>query len=787
VFRRLIGLVIRFRLMVLIVMILLTGFFATQALHMQMFTQFLDLFPSTHPYVQIHKFYAKYYGGAYQATLMIELKEGGKYKDVFNLETLNKMQQIQYDVDLIPGVDHFAIYSIASPKVSFVRETPDGFSSRPMMKEVPKDEQELNDLKKRVFTSQVYGTLVSTDQKALLLNANFIEEKIDFNKLFEAFMKIKKREEDANHKIYLSGMPLIYGWIYHYVPEMGLIFLITALVIVGLSFLYMGRGGLWFFPFLGAILCSIWGLGLSALLGFHFDPLIIVIPFLLSARAMSHGVQWVERFGEEYRRLRDTREAALVTGAGLFPPGLISILTDALGLTVISITPIPILKNLAYLGTFWALSAIFVVLLFFPALFSMFKKVKVPEVSDKPGTIGYKIEFLIEHYLRRILGRISGWTFGNGRYITVGSAVAVLIVAVISSTYLKYGDANPGTPILWPDSEYNLDVKRTNDFFPGVDQMWVVIEGKSLGDITKPDVVKGMEALEQYMMEDPNVGFATSVADLIKGVNMLACGNDPKRESIPTADYAVSQLLQLYGGSTAPGEMDQWVDPRASSTNVRLFLKNHQGDLLEEVINRVRDFIKNNPNLMENAVAKPAGGLGGILAAANEVIAIKNHQILFMVLGMTFILCAVTYRSVLAGILFTMSLVLANFLAFTYMVFKGVGLNINTLPVASLGIGLGVDYGLYIVSRIMEVYQEEKDLRKAVIGGVTTSGKAVFFTATMMTAGVIFWYFSPLRFQAEMGFLLGVLMMVNMLVGVIVLPAVINILKPKFIFKPPIA
>ena len=134
-----------------------------------------------------------------------------------------------------------------------------------------------------------------------------------------------------------------------------------------------------------------------------------------------------------------------------------------------------------------------------------------------------------------------------------------------------------------------------------------------------------------------------------------------------------------------------------------------------------------------------------------------------------------------------MSLILANFLAFTYMVFKGIGLNINTLPVASLGIGLGVDYGLYIVSRITEVYQEEKDLRKAVIGGVTTSGKAVFFTATMMTAGVIFWYFSPLRFQAEMGFLLGVLMIVNMLVGVIVLPAVINIIKPKFIYRPPLA
>jgi predicted RND superfamily exporter protein len=117
------------------------------------------------------------------------------------------------------------------------------------------------------------------------------------------------------------------------------------------------------------------------------------------------------------------------------------------------------------------------------------------------------------------------------------------------------------------------------------------------------------------------------------------------------------------------------------------------------------------------------------------------------------------------------------------MSFKGIGLNINTFPVVSLGIGMGVDYGLYIVSRIIEVYRVERDLAKSVIGGMVTAGRAVFFTATMMTAGVVFWYFSPLRFQAEMGLLLGILMMVNMVVGVLVLPAVINIIKPKFVTK----
>ena len=163
----------------------------------------------------------------------------------------------------------------------------------------------------------------------------------------------------------------------------------------------------------------------------------------------------------------------------------------------------------------------------------------------------------------------------------------------------------------------------------------------------------------------------------------------------------------------------------------------------------------------------------------------RNDPILFFILAVIFVHCSVTYWSILAGVIFTISLILANFLAFTYMVFKGIGLNINTFPVVSLGIGMGVDYGLYIVSRIIEVYREQKvkDLGEAVKGGMITAGRAVFFTATMMSAGVLCWWFSPLRFQAEMGLLLGILMMVNMVVGVLVLPAVINIIKPKFITK----
>jgi uncharacterized protein len=801
-YKALVSFLINHRKKVVVAMAVITLFFLSQIFHIQMFTQFLDLFPQDHPYVQVHKKFARYFGGAYQATLVLEVKQG----DVFNGETLAKMSRINDAVDLIPGVDHFGIYSIASQKVTVLKETAGGFSSNQIMKEVPKDQTSMEELKKKVFTSaNVNGIWVSRDQKALRLDANFIEGKIDFKVLYDTFMGIKKKETDANHNIYLTGTPLLYGWIYHYLPDMVIILGVTSVVILLMLFAYMSRGGLWFWPFISAVITSLWGLGFSAILKFHFDPLIIVIPFLLSARAMSHGVQWVERFTEEYQKSGDTKKAALVTGTGLFPPGLIGILADTLALLVICLTPIPTLRNLAYLGFFWSGAMIFTIFFLYPPLFASFKMIRVPvnadmvpvdnanmermskKVATKPTildrTLSYRIEYVTEHLLRRILTKMSDWTFGKGRYATVGLSLLVLALAVISSTHLKFGDANPGSPILWPQSEFNRDIMEINKKFPGVDQMWVAVEGKGPASVTYPDVINGMEGLRQYMMADPNVGFAVSIADLIKSANMLAFGNDPKMESIPNSQQAIGNMLALIGVGAAPGEMDTWIDYNLTSTNVKLFLKNHEGPVLEDVINRVKDFIKNNPKLMENAVPKPAGGLGGILAAANDVIQTKNDQILFIVLGIIFILCTVTYRSILAGVIFIMSLILANFLAFTYMVYKNIGLNINTFPVVSLGIGLGVDYGLYIVSRIIEVYQEEKDLAKAVRGGVITSGRAVFFTATMMTAGVIFWYFSPLRFQAEMGILLGILMMVNMIVGVLVLPAVINIIKPKFITK----
>ena len=400
--------------------------------------------------------------------------------------------------------------------------------------------------------------------------------------LFDKFMEIKKKEEDANHRIYLSGTPLLYGWIYHYLPNMALILVITSIIILVMLYVYMNQGGLWWWPFIGAILCSIWGLGFSAFLGFHFDPLIIVIPFLLSARAMSHGVQWVERFTEEYRRTGRHQGGGAHHRGRALSSGPHRHYGRYLGAPHHRHHPHPDARNLAFLGTFWAGACIFTVLVLFPPLFACFKNVKVPKKSDVPGRRSYKIEYFTEHLLRTDphqdveldlrQGQIHHGGYRRGRPHPGGHLLR----------HLKFGDANPGDPILWPDSEYNTDIQRINDRFPGVDQMWIAIEGKRTNAVISPDVMNGMEALKYHMMQDPNVGYAVSIADLIKGIKCSLDGNDPKMELMPTDTAGDSEPpVSLSAWDVAPGDMDPWITCDFDATNVRLYLKNHEGKLLE--------------------------------------------------------------------------------------------------------------------------------------------------------------------------------------------------------------
>ena len=770
--------VLKYRLWVLIAILIVTSFWAYHIKDLQIYTTFDDLLPQKHPYIQIYNEVNKKFGGANFLVLTVEVKEG----NIFNYKTLSKIRSITEKVDLIEGVNHYQVESIAHRKVRSLNITPLGVLRSEVIipiGDISRDLEELEKIKEAVHTTEhVYGRLVSLDDKAALISVGFFEGKLDYTKIFNEVRKIVEKEEDENHKIHVAGQPMLTGWIFYYQAEMYFIFALTGFIMIFLLFYYFRKLAGVIIPFISASVSAIWGLGFAALMGYNIDPLILVIPLLISARAISHSVQLTERFQEIYEEEKEVQSSAKKAMEDLFLPGLIGVFTDAAGVFVIAVATVRQMRIMAFFCSFWVISILFSVLFLVPIILSYFPIQR--DVKIKRGLM----DKILENFAAYALGKKSRW-------VIMGVALIIAIMGTIIGTKIQIGDTHPGSPLLWPDSIYNTDVAKINEKFFGSDRLCVFVDGVEDIDYLKhseraylknPAVLKNIEALRKYMEEDPNCGGSMALPDLIKGVNKVFHYNDPKWFVVPANNIAVGNYIFMYmAGSAVPGSLAEFADYKLEDGNLTFFYKDHINQTVKNAINRAKEFIQKNS---EGVRYRLAGGNIGVLGATNEEIERVNWITLVLIFIVVFIFIAFSYRSIGAGFLILASLGIANLVALLYMIVKDIGLNINTLPVACVGIGVGVDYAVYIIDRVKLEYSKTLSYEKAIRKAILTTGRAVSFTATTLVGGIIMWYFlSNIRFQAEMSILLSILMIVNMFGAIILILALYGIFKPRFVIK----
>jgi uncharacterized protein len=766
--RRVATLVVQRRAMILAIIVVTTLIFAYLSFKIEMYTAFADLLPKDHPYIRVHERYWKIFGGANVVMLSVEVTEG----DIFNVPVLEKIKKLTEMIERTPGANNYQIFSIARQKVKDVRATAWGIEVQPVMwPGVPQSAAEMERLRSIVYANPtIVGRLVSEDGKAALITAAFHEERLDYAALFRRVQQAIHEVEDAKIRVYAAGEPILYGWIYHHLRSVGLIIALTCLSILAILALYYRNLNGVMIPVLSAVITFIWGAGFTALMGYNFEPLILVVPFLIAARTISHSIQFRERFFEELERCGDKEKAAIESAAGLMMPGSVSIVTDAIGLTVLLVAPMPILTKLAIAGSFWVLSNLVTVVLLDPILCCYFP---TPRRLPRGGE-GHWLEAPL-----RSMGRFC--VHPSGRIAVIAGFTVVIVWSAYWYQFLTVGDSRPGSPLLWPDSEYNQSVRHINDKFQGTDHLYVIVEGQAESMMKSPQVLERIEAFQRHMLRSPHVGSSDSLVDLTRQINSVLHYNDPRWGLLPRSSDEVGGILMVAEHGSEPGDFDRWVNYNFQHGRVTFFLYDHKGDTLREVIEHASEFIKRNP--LAGAEFKLASGYAGVLAAANEVIARSDKLTLGLMLLAQLIFCALGFRSLVAGLLFVGVVLMSNTFGMALMSYWGVGLNVNTLPVISLGIGFGEDYGIYIVSRAIEEYQRSgrSDLNHALIDGVATAGKAVLYTAFLISASIAFWAFSPLRFQAEMGSQLLIILGMNMLGGLLLLPALIALLKPKFV------
>ncbi|HEY1852500.1 MAG TPA: MMPL family transporter [Candidatus Binataceae bacterium] len=773
--------VLRFRAIIgglLLLISAILGYYCTQV---TVATKFDDFFPTYHPNVQLYHEWQKY-GGAQTLTVMIQVKHG----DIFNHDTLQKIQDIQYDVDKLPGVDHNEVLSLASYRVSYAEATPGSLNIKPFMfPNVPKDPQDIAALKKIVLANlSNISQYVSADLKSAVVKASFNERGLDYKTLFNQVQDIVKKYQDPNVDILIAGEPIIRGYGYYYEPTVGMLFLIAVGVMILILWLTGGQRSRWWAPIVTGALSAVWGLGFVGVMKYDFDPVMLVIPFILTARDMSHGIQWQGRYHDELDRLGDKYAACAATTDFMLPPGLLSILADISGIVFISFGGIPVLQHIALAGTVWLAGSLTMVFIFQPILMSY---LPVPEVKHKrarkPGALRKSVNDGLEWFVH------VPTRSGALRTVLLCGAGFFLIYGLVAGVKSRIGYASSGTPLYQPNAKVNQDIRAVGKKFP-LEEAWVILVTPPYPDkqsVLGPEVLRMVDDMRSYLLADPRVAQVEEFSSTVSApFNEMFHYAYPKYLAMPDSQEMSGNLWFLFINGSAPGELERYISNRLSDdTCIRVLLKDHTYDTLNEIRERIRSFVAArvtpDPALSQVKVLYVAG-IAGLYLGANDVLKQLDFLNITFVLAVVWMFCLFSFRSFVAAFMFLFACVLANFGAFIYMNARGIGLTIDTIPVISLGIGLGVDYGIYMIARIRDEVMGGMEVDEAIVLALKTTGVAVFNTFLVMIGGIFPWIFSPLLFHSQMSTLLIFLMGTNMIAGCIILPCYISWWRPKFVF-----
>ena len=713
---------------------------------------------------------------------MVENKDG----DIYNAETLLKIWNLTRDIDLAPGVDHDQILSIATEKARYSEATPFGVDSQPLMGDrAPVSQSEIDELRLRVNKApNARAFLISQDGSAALIKATFIERLIDYGEVFDYVQPMIEAARDQNHNVFVAGQPILTGWVYSHQTAMLSIFAITAFALFLALVIYMSNVAGVVTPVLTSVIAAIWGFGFVGWIGDPIEPLIMVVPLLLVARSFSHCVQFIERFYEIYDEIGDKKKAAEEALGVMMAPGLLGIVTDAAGLFLIIVAPIPAMERFAIFCGFWALILFPTNVLVSPLILSLLpepKNVKKIIGGQQAAGRGW------HRSIRMMLSGISKLSHGRRARFTAITISCMLIFSVTQVMQIKVGNPVEGSNLLWQDSEYNVAVSEINKNFAGLNTLEVVFEAKDQNNPSRVarqfETVFSMLSLQKQLEKGEQPPVATlSFADYLPEANRLFSGGHPKWAPIDHNQMAVTAASNAVMIGTGPKAFLHVTDFVQQNATVSLWYKDNKQETVDRALAQANEALAQIGVDHDAFRIRLGTGTIALQQSINDTVDYYQWIILGLLNLVILVTCGLAYRSVVAAVLLLIPVNVSNLFLGAVLVQMGIGLDVNTLPITAIGVGVGIDYGIYLLSRICEEYNSSEDVGLSIERAIATTGKAIFFTATIVLIAILPWYFlSGLKFLADMGLLLVMVMLINMLVALVLLPLEIWLVKPRFL------
>lgn len=769
----------RHRLTFFLAVLAITGVFLYGAFQIRGEVILRDMLPYDHPYLKLHAKFSKIFGsGGSGAVIALKVKAG----DVFNEGTLKKLKAMQEEVEMWDEVYRPLTISIASRSIKVVKTLARGeIKINPLMwPDIPATPQDMAQLKKNIFSSPAYnGMLVSRDGTGVLLVTEF-KENISYERAFALLRQLVQKYGDANTSVHIVGYPMLMGWIYNMKTQMFVVFGISiAAIALVLWLVFLNFPGM-ISPLVNAGILTVWGLGFIGFTGINFSPMLYVLAFLVGSRMIGNSHQIAYRYFEELNGSGGDRfKACYETMRTMLVPNFAAVATDAAGFSVLFLAKIVLMQHLAIIMTFWMMSIIMTGVLV-PIVCSLIPlKVKSEEWDKAKCQVDWKA---------RIMMKITGFAIGPRSRFVVGALIILLAVFCFwQMGKLKIGDPTPGSPIFYASHTYNKDQAVIDKTFDASSENLMLFYEGQPNSVYDPAILNTFEAFSRHMKQElPDIyKSSTSLINMVKMINMTLHDGDKLWYQLPRQEALLSGLMGQVRANTDKSTLARFVDGILERSQISLYFSDHTSDNLMRIRDAAYGFFKTHPMKTDKGEFLLAGGRVGMEIALNEEMKRSHIIIDLTVLAAIFILCVLSFKSIVAGLMLTLPLLLANSVAAAYMAMKGIGLSINTLPIAAIGVGVGVDFAIYLYSRCQEEFSlQNGDWYGTIIQSICTCGKAVVYTGITVILPILTWYFfSDMKFQAEVGFFLSMIMGVNVILTLTLHPLMIYIIKPRFISR----
>lgn len=761
------------RALVVLLCLVATVLLAWQATRVTLNASFEKMIPREHPYIVNYLEHRQELAGLGNAVRIAVVNPEGS---IYDKKYLHTLQQLSDEVYLLAGVDRAAMKSLWTPSTRWTGVTEEGLEGGPVIPDgYDGGSASLESLKRNVERSNEIGQLVAFNQSSSIVYVPLLErtpdgQPLDYTVFAHELEKLRTKYQAQGVEIHITGFAKVVGDLIDGLKQILVFFAAAILITAAVLYWYTRCVRSTFLVVTCSLVAVIWQLGLLPLLGYELDPYSVLVPFLVFAIGMSHGAQKMNGIMQDIGRGMHRLVAARFTFRRLFLAGLTALLCDAVGFAVLMIIKIQVIQDLAVIASLGVAVLIFTNLILLPVLLSY---IGVSQKAARRSLRGEEAEACGEekHVVWRFLD-----LFTRKRWATLCVIVAALMACAgyAVSLKLKVGDLDAGAPELRPDSRYNRDNGFITQHYGASSDVFAVMVKTRAGECSTYNTLKRVDDLDWQLRGLEGVDSTNSLALLNRRVLVGLSEGNPKWYELVNNQATLNMV-------TAGAPRGLYNDD-CSLLTLYAYLKDHKADTLNNVVGNVEGFARNNNS--GDATFLLAAGSAGIEAATNIVVKQANHDMLWWVYGAVILLCLVTFRSWRAVLCAVLPLMLTSILCEALMVALGMGVKVATLPVIALGVGIGVDYALYVMSIVLAQLRQGESLSQAYYQALLFTGKVVMLTGVTLAIGVGTWIFSPIKFQADMGVLLAFMFVWNMVGALILLPALAYFLLPQ---KRPVA